>query len=50
VAAKGSPKDLAASPSEVVRQFIGGLPDGPVPFHFPAADYFQELLAKGEQP
>ena len=37
-----------ASPSEVVRQFIGGLPDGPVPFHFPAPDYFGELLARGE--
>jgi hypothetical protein len=24
------------------------LADGPVPFHYPAADYFGELLARGE--
>src|ERR1700677_3873015 len=48
VAAHGAPRDLQASPSEVVRQFIGGLPDGPVAFHFPAPDYFSELLARGE--
>ena len=36
------------NPSEVVRQFIGGLADGPVPFHYPAPDYFGELLARGE--
>jgi len=40
VAAHGAPRDLQASSSPVVRQFIGGLPDGPVPFHFPAPDYF----------
>jgi hypothetical protein len=27
---------------------MGGLADGPVPFHFPAPDYFSELLADGE--
>ena len=48
VAAHGAPRDLQASSSPVVRQFIGGLPDGPVPFHFPAPDYFGELLARGE--
>jgi phospholipid/cholesterol/gamma-HCH transport system ATP-binding protein len=48
VAAHGSPHDLQANPSAVVRQFIGGLADGPVPFHFPASDYFDELLARGE--
>lgn len=48
VAAHGAPKDLQASSSEVVRQFIGGLPDGPVAFHFPAPDYFGELLGRGE--
>jgi phospholipid/cholesterol/gamma-HCH transport system ATP-binding protein len=48
VVAHGSPKDLQENPSEIVRQFVGGLPDGPVAFHFPAADYFSELLARGE--
>jgi phospholipid/cholesterol/gamma-HCH transport system ATP-binding protein len=47
VAAHGAPKDLQSNPSEVVRQFIGGLADGPVPFHFPAPDYFGELLSRG---
>jgi len=27
---------------------MGGLADGPVPFHVPAPDYFGELLARGE--
>jgi phospholipid/cholesterol/gamma-HCH transport system ATP-binding protein len=37
---------LHAYPSEVVRQFMGGLADGPVPFHYPAPDYFGELLSR----
>ncbi|MGO8854873.1 MAG: ABC transporter ATP-binding protein [Steroidobacteraceae bacterium] len=48
VVASGTPQDLTANTSEVVRQFMGGLADGPVPFHFPAPDYFGELLARGE--
>jgi phospholipid/cholesterol/gamma-HCH transport system ATP-binding protein len=48
VAAKGTPQELRSYPSEIVRQFVGGLADGPVPFHFPAPDYFGELLARGE--
>jgi phospholipid/cholesterol/gamma-HCH transport system ATP-binding protein len=27
-----------------VRQFMGGLADGPVPFHYPAPDYGAQLL------
>jgi phospholipid/cholesterol/gamma-HCH transport system ATP-binding protein len=50
VAAKGTPQQLQSSPSEIVRQFVGGLADGPVPFHFPAPDYFGELLARNEAP
>jgi phospholipid/cholesterol/gamma-HCH transport system ATP-binding protein len=48
VVARGTPQELTANTSEVVRQFMGGLADGPVPFHFPAPDYFGELLARGE--
>jgi phospholipid/cholesterol/gamma-HCH transport system ATP-binding protein len=48
VVAKGAPQQLQDNPSEIVRQFIGGLADGPVPFHFPAPDYFGELLGRGE--
>jgi len=50
VVAQGSPQQLHSYPSEIVRQFMGGLADGPVPFHFPAPDYFGELLARGECP
>jgi phospholipid/cholesterol/gamma-HCH transport system ATP-binding protein len=46
VVAKGTPQQLQSYPSEIVRQFVGGLADGPVPFHFPAPDYFGELLAR----
>ncbi len=46
VVARGTPQELQSFPSEIVRQFIGGLADGPVPFHFPAPDYFGELLAR----
>ncbi len=48
VVAHGTPQELQSYPSEIVRQFVGGLADGPVPFHYPAADYFGELLARGE--
>ena len=50
VVARGTPQQLQSYPSEIVRQFIGGLADGPVPFHFPAPDYFGELLGRGENP
>ncbi len=46
VAAKGTPQQLQSYPSDIVRQFMGGLADGPVPFHFPAPDYFGELLSR----
>jgi phospholipid/cholesterol/gamma-HCH transport system ATP-binding protein len=47
VVAQGSPQELHGNPSEVVKQFMGGLADGPVPFHYPAPDYFGELLDRG---
>jgi phospholipid/cholesterol/gamma-HCH transport system ATP-binding protein len=42
--ASGTPAELARSELPEVRQFMGGLADGPVPFHYPAADYGSELL------
>jgi phospholipid/cholesterol/gamma-HCH transport system ATP-binding protein len=45
VIGSGSPKELFADESSRVQQFIKGLPDGPVPFHYPAEDYKEELLA-----
>jgi phospholipid/cholesterol/gamma-HCH transport system ATP-binding protein len=44
VVAQGTPKELAASGSEVVKQFMTGSDDGPVPFHYPAPDYRKQLL------
>jgi phospholipid/cholesterol/gamma-HCH transport system ATP-binding protein len=44
VIASGAPKELASSSSELVRQFMTGAADGPVPFHYPAPDYAEQLL------
>jgi phospholipid/cholesterol/gamma-HCH transport system ATP-binding protein len=44
VVAQGTPAELHKSNLEEVRQFMGGLADGPVPFHFPAPDLAQDLL------
>jgi phospholipid/cholesterol/gamma-HCH transport system ATP-binding protein len=45
VAAAGSFVELKDHDSEIVHQFVNGLADGPVAFHYPAADYYDELLA-----
>lgn len=45
VIAEGTPAELAASTQEEVRQFIGGLPDGPVAFNYPAASFATDLFA-----
>jgi len=40
----GTPDELYASSSTWVQQFLQGLADGPVPFHYPADDYAEMLL------
>ena len=40
----GTPRQLQRSGSEWTRQFLNGLPDGPVPFHYPAPAFAAELL------
>jgi phospholipid/cholesterol/gamma-HCH transport system ATP-binding protein len=50
VVAHGTPQELHSFDSEIVRQFMDGLADGPVPFHYPAADYYTELLARDGDP
>ena len=45
VAAQGDFAELKEHDSQIVHQFINGLPDGPVAFHYPAPDYFEQLLA-----
>ena len=48
VVASGTPADLRDHPSPVVHQFMDGLADGPVTFHYPAPDYPAQLLDRAE--
>jgi phospholipid/cholesterol/gamma-HCH transport system ATP-binding protein len=42
---QGTPDELKLSSSDQVRQFMDGLPDGPVPFHYPCSnDYVDDLF------
>jgi phospholipid/cholesterol/gamma-HCH transport system ATP-binding protein len=44
VVASGTTRELQEHPSPVVHQFVEGLADGPVPFHYPAPEYHAQLL------
>jgi phospholipid/cholesterol/gamma-HCH transport system ATP-binding protein len=44
VVAHGTPREVMESDSEWVTQFMQGLSDGPVPFHYPAPELEQDLL------
>lgn len=44
VVGEGSPAELQASSSPLIRQFMSGQADGPVPFHYPATPYADDLL------
>jgi phospholipid/cholesterol/gamma-HCH transport system ATP-binding protein len=44
IIASGPPAAVAGSGHEDVRQFMHGLPDGPVPFHYPAPAYAEQVL------
>jgi len=46
VAASGSPDELRTASSELVRQFMHGMADGPVAFHFDAPGYEEQLLGR----
>lgn len=46
VLGQGTPEELMNADNPRIRQFMNGDPDGPVPFHFPAADYRSDLLGK----
>ncbi len=43
IIAQGTPHDVRNSSDPFVRQFVDGVPDGPVPFHYPARPYLDEL-------
>jgi phospholipid/cholesterol/gamma-HCH transport system ATP-binding protein len=44
VVGRGTPAQIEASDSAWIDQFMHGGADGPVPFHYPAADYRTDLL------
>jgi len=44
ILAQGTPQELQQSPAADVRQFMDGLPDGPVPYNYPAKPYLDDLL------
>ena len=44
VIGKGKPDDMLSSDDARIKQFMQGLPDGPVPFHYPAGDLHDDLL------
>ncbi|MGE6387960.1 ATP-binding cassette domain-containing protein [Pseudomonas sp. NPDC078416] len=46
VLGQGTPQELMESDNPRIRQFMTGDPDGPVPFHYPAPDYRDDLLGK----
>ena len=45
VISNGSPDQMTQSASPEVKQFVGGLPDGPVPFHYSDDNYLDDLLS-----
>lgn len=45
VMGEGEPQKIMQDKTPWVTQFIHGLPDGVVPFHYPAIDYEKDLLA-----
>ena len=43
VIGSGTPQEMLDSDQPETRQFMRGLPDGPVGYHYPASDYFSDL-------
>ena len=48
IAAQGTPAELMASTEPLIHQFVHGLSDGPVPFHYPAPSLAQDYGQGGE--
>lgn len=46
VIGKGAPSDVLKDASPTLQQFIKGLPDGPVPFHYPAKPLAEDFLGR----
>jgi phospholipid/cholesterol/gamma-HCH transport system ATP-binding protein len=43
IVAEGTPEEMRESTDPLVRQFVYGEPDGPVPFQYPSRDFAQDL-------
>ena len=39
VLAHGSPKAIRQNTSALVKQFLNGSPDGPIPYHYPSEPF-----------
>ena len=46
IAGQGTPEQIKNLDSAWVQQFMNGDADGPVPFHYPAPDYHQDLFER----
>jgi phospholipid/cholesterol/gamma-HCH transport system ATP-binding protein len=49
IAAQGTPQEVRESTDPLVHQFVNALPEGPVCFHYPAADIAQDFSDGGAQ-
>jgi phospholipid/cholesterol/gamma-HCH transport system ATP-binding protein len=47
IIAQGTPEEMRASDDPLVRQFVHAAPDGPVRFHYPAADAGHDFGVRG---
>jgi phospholipid/cholesterol/gamma-HCH transport system ATP-binding protein len=45
--AEGTPEEIRASADPLVRQFVGGLADGPIPLRVSRKDYAEDLMGPG---
>lgn len=45
---QGSADSISHDKSDQLNQFLHGLPDGPVPFHYPAKAIQEDFLSRGE--
>jgi phospholipid/cholesterol/gamma-HCH transport system ATP-binding protein len=45
VVGQGTPAELQKDQNPHVQQFMHGLPDGVVPFHYPAKEYAEDILS-----
>jgi phospholipid/cholesterol/gamma-HCH transport system ATP-binding protein len=50
VMAHGTPASLDVDQDPRVSQFVHGEPDGPVPFHYPAPEFYRDILNQEGRP